>query len=249
MADLKPNSFKAALRRMEVQHGIWCALRDPLAAEMLATCGYDWMLFDCEHAPNDVASVLSLLQAVAPHPVSPLVRPSHLNAAEIKRLLDIGAQTLLIPYVQTAEEAAEAVAAVTYPPAGIRGVAGLTRATGYGQVAGYHATARDEICLLVQVETEAALARIDAIAAVPGIDGIFVGPADLAASMGLPGQPGAPEVKSAVLSAIKRIRGAGQPPGVLTLDPVFARECIDAGAVFVSCDLDMAAMRKGLTRT
>jgi 4-hydroxy-2-oxoheptanedioate aldolase len=247
--NLKENAFKAAINAGQLQRGIWCSMNDPLAAEMMATCGYDWMLFDCEHSPMDPIRVLPMLQAVAPYPVSALSRPSSLNAPEIKRLLDIGVQTVVVPYVQNAAEAAEAAAAVAYPPAGIRGVAGMTRATGFGLIKGYHAKARDEICLIVQVETVEAMAEIEAIAAVPGIDGIFIGPADLGTSMGYPGQPDYPEVQAAVLDGIGRIRAAGLPAGLLALDAAFAQAAIDAGAVFVGVDLDLTALKKGLSLT
>jgi 4-hydroxy-2-oxoheptanedioate aldolase len=232
---------------MALQKGLWCALSDPLAIEMLAGCGFDWMLLDMEHSPTDLHNVLSLLQAMQGSPTTAIVRPPSLDVAAIKKLLDLGAQNLLIPYVQNAEEAALAVAAVTYPPEGIRGVAGMTRASGFTKIAGYHAKARAEICLMVQVETVSALQDLEAIAAVPGIDGIFIGPADLAGSMGHLGNPGHPEVKAAVLDGIRRIRALGLPPGVLTLDSAFADDCIEAGAVFVSRDFDLIALRKGLS--
>lgn len=248
MVDLPKNHFKAALRAGQVVHGVWCQIQDTAVAELIAAAGFDWMLFDTEHSPLTPASILPLLQAVAAWPVSALVRPASLNVAEIKKILDLGAQTLLIPMIQNADEAALAVAAVTYPPQGIRGVAGATRASGFGRIAGYHARARSELCLLVQVETVEAVAQIEAIAAVPGIDGIFVGPADLAASMGFPGEPGRPEVRAAVVDAIRRIRAAGQPPGILTPDPVLFDAACAAGAQFVARDIDLLALRKGLTR-
>ncbi len=248
MPSLPKNRFKDAIARMELQHGLWVGLSDPLAVEMMAGCGYDWMLLDTEHSPTDVRTVLPLLQAVAPYPVSPIVRPTSLNTSEIKKILDIGAQTILIPYVQNAEEAVLAVQAVTYPPEGIRGVAGMTRASRFATVPGYHKTAGQEICLLIQAETREALDQIEAMAAVPGIHGIFIGPADLAASLGYPGEPGHPEVKAIILDAIRRIRAAGLPPGILTLDHGFADEAIEAGAVFVARDFDLVALRKGLSR-
>ena len=247
MTPLKPNAFKAALKLGRLQRGLWATSSDSLVAELCAAQGFDWMLFDTEHSALDPLTVLPLLQAVAPYPVSPIVRPGSLNAAEIKKLLDIGAQTILVPMVQNADEAAQAVAAVTYPPEGIRGVSGITRATRFGTIPGYHAKARDEICLIVQVETVAALDQIEAIAAVPGIDGIFVGPADLAASLGYPGLPNHDAVTKVVLEATRRITAAGKPAGILTLSPEVADRAIDAGAVFVARDLDIAALRKGLS--
>lgn len=248
MTDLPTNRFKHALKAMQLQHGLWVGMSDALAVEMMATCGYDWMMFDTEHSPLDAISILPLLQAVAPYPVTPIVRPGSLNQQEIKKILDLGAQTILIPYVQNAEEAQQAVDAVTYPPNGIRGVAGMTRASGFSRIAGYHRKAAEEICLLLQVETRSALDQIEAIAAVPGVDGIFIGPADLAASLGYPGEPGHPEVKTIILDAIRRIRAAGLPPGILTLDHAFADEAVEAGAVFVARDFDLVALRKGLSR-
>lgn len=246
MSELPVNRFKSALRDRKLQHGVWCTMSDSLAAEMMADCGFDWMMFDTEHSPLDPIGVLPLLQAVAPYPVTPIVRPGSLNPAEIKKLLDLGAQTILVPYVQNAEEAALAAASVDYPPSGIRGVSGSTRASRFGKIAGYHRKAREEICLIVQVETQEALDQIEAIAAVPGIDAIFVGPADLAASLGHPGEPSHPDIREAVIDAIRRIRAAGKPPGILTLDPKLYEDAIEAGALFVSRNLDLTALRKGL---
>lgn len=248
MTDLPKNHFKAALRDGRLQRGIWCTINDPLVAEMLAGCGFDWMMFDTEHSPQDALTVLPLLQAVAPYPVTPIVRPGALNPVEIKKLLDFGVQTLLVPYVQTADEARLAAASVTYPPDGIRGVSGLTRATRFATIPDYARRAREEICLIIQVETAAALTEIEAMAAVPGIDAIFVGPADLAASLGHPGNPAHPEVRAAVLDAIRRIGAMGLPAGILTGDPTLYAEALQAGALFVSRDIDMAALKRGLSK-
>ncbi len=247
MTGLPTNTFKAALREFRTVRGLWCTIPDPMVAEMAAGCGFDWLLFDTEHSPMDALSVAPLLQAVAPYSTAPVVRPGSLNPVEIKKLLDLGAQSILVPMIQSADEARAAVAAVEYPPKGIRGVSGITRATRFGTVAGYHANARDEIALIVQVETLEAVKRIEDIAAVEGIDGIFVGPADLAASMGLPGQPSHPRVQDAVVAAIGRIRAAGKPPGILTLDPALLARAEAEGAVFLAGDVDMAALRRGLT--
>ncbi len=246
MTDLPKNRFKAALAAMQLQRGIWCQITDPLVAEMAAGAGFDWMLLDTEHAPLEAPTVLALLQAVAPYPVSALVRPRVLDVALIKKLLDHGAQTILVPMVQNADEAALAVAATRYPPRGIRGVAGATRAAGFGRIKDYHQRAHEETCLLVQVETRAALDQIEAIAAVEGVDGIFIGPADLAASLGHPGNPGHPEVVTAILAAIRRIRAAGKPPGILTTDAALYEAAIEAGAVFVSKTIDLLALRDAL---
>ena len=242
---LPPNPFKKALTEGRQQIGLWCSIPDSGVAEMLAGCGYDWILIDTEHSAMDAVSVLPLLQAMAPYPTHPIVRPTSLDVAEIKKLLDLGAQSILVPYVQTVEEAKLAASAVDYAPGGVRGLAGLTRASRFGTVEGYHRNARQEICLLVQLETRASLDALEDIAAVPGVDGIFIGPADLAASLGYPGEPGHPEVKAAVLDAIRRIRAAGKPAGVLSLEQAFLRECAAAGTVFTAVDVDAAILRNG----
>jgi 4-hydroxy-2-oxoheptanedioate aldolase len=242
--DLPKNAFKAALKANRLQIGVWCSLGDTNSAELLAGCGYDWMLFDTEHSPVGVPEAAAFLRTVAPYPVSALVRPAWNDMVLIKKYLDIGAQTLLLPYVQSADEAAAAVRAARYGPEGLRGVSGMTRANRYGEVEGYATRAAEEICVLVQCETELALSRIEEIAAVPGVDGIFIGPADLAASLGLVGQTSHPQVKTAVLDGIRRIRAAGLPPGFLAADAGFVGEVIEAGAVFVSSDIDLVLLRQ-----
>ncbi|MGL4312008.1 MAG: HpcH/HpaI aldolase family protein [Paracoccaceae bacterium] len=246
---LPKNLFKAALAEGRAQIGLWVTIPGPDNAEALAGCGFDWLLIDTEHSTIALDTVKSMLQAIAPYPVSAAVRPGWNDPVEIKRILDAGAQTILVPYVQNAEEAARAVAAVRYPPAGMRGVAGITRATRYGLVADYTAHADSEICLLVQVETAEALKNIEAIAAVEGVDGIFVGPADLAASMGHPGNPGAAPVRAAILDAIGRIRAAGKPAGILSLDPDFLKEAAAAGSLFTAVDVDQAILLRGARAT
>lgn len=246
MTALRKNSFKAGLHEGRLQTGLWCTINDTLVAEMCAMLGYDWLLFDTEHSALDPLTVLPLLQAVAPYAASPIVRPGSLNAAEIKKLLDLGAQNILVPMINSAEEAAEAVACVEYPPQGIRGVSGMTRATGFASIAGYHKAARDEIALLVQVETLEAVDQIEAIAAVPGVDGIFVGPADLAAALGHAGEASHPAVQAATLDAVRRIVAAGKPAGFLSADLTFADKVTEAGATFVARDVDMVALKRGL---
>ena len=240
--DIPQNRFKLGLAEGRQQIGLWCSIPGSFTAEALAVTGYDWLLLDTEHSPNEVTDVLAQLQAVAPYAVSPVVRPAANDVVLIKRFLDLGAQTLLIPFIQTAAEAAAAVAATRYPPQGIRGVAGLTRATRFGKAAGYAARASEELCLLVQVETRAALAEIEAIAAVEGVDGIFIGPSDLAASLGHPGDTAHKDVVAAVEDAIRRIRRAGKPAGILTLDPAFARRCIELGASFTAVGVDLSLL-------
>lgn len=246
MSGLYKNHFKAAIKEGRLQRGLWCTINNSLVAEMCAGLGFDWMLFDTEHSALDPITVLPLLQAVAPYPVSPIVRPGSLNPTEIKKLLDLGAQNILVPMLNTAEDARLAVASVEYLPSGIRGVSGMTRATKFGDIAGYHRIAREEIAILVQVETLEAVENLEAIAAVDGIDGIFVGPADLAAALGYPGEPSRPEVRTVVLGTIKRIVAAGVPAGFLSADRSYTDEVIEAGAVFVATDIDMVALKRGL---
>lgn len=241
--DMPQNAFKAALKAGRKQIGIWVAIPHAISVEMLAGCGYDWILIDTEHAPLATPEVLPMLQTVAPYPTAPIVRPGWNDQVEIKRLLDLGAQTLLVPYVQNAREAAAAVAAVRYPPEGIRGVAGATRASGFGRVAGYARRAAEETCLIVQVETASALAEIEAIAEVDGVDGIFIGPADLAASMGYPGEPGHKAVRAAVMDGISRITAAGKPAGFLATDQAYLREAEAAGAQFIAVGVDLILLR------
>lgn len=243
--ELPKNHFKAALKEGRRQIGLWCSIPDSGNVEMLAGCGYDWLLLDTEHAAMGPVDTLPLMQAAAPYDVTTIVRPGWNNPVEIKKLLDCGAQSLLIPYVQNAVEATEAVAAVRYPPAGIRGVAGMTRGSRYGAIKDYARHAHEEICLLLQVETTEALSNLEAIAAVDGVDGIFIGPADLAASMGHAGEPSHPEVKAAVIEAVHRIRKAGLPAGILTLDQAFLRDVAEAGALFIAVDTDTAILRQG----
>ncbi|MGX7706618.1 4-hydroxy-2-oxoheptanedioate aldolase [Methylobacterium sp. Gmos1] len=239
------NRFKRALREGRQQIGLWCSLPGSYAAEAVAGSGYDWLLFDTEHSPGDPLTVLAQLQAVAPYDVSAVVRPAANDTVLIKRFLDLGAQTLLIPYVQDADEARAAVAATRYPPEGVRGVSGLTRATRFGRVPGYARRASEEICLLVQVETREALDWLEEICAVEGVDGVFVGPADLAASLGHVGEPGHPEVVAAVEDAVRRIRASGKPAGILTPDTAFAKNCIAIGTTFTAVAIDVGVLARG----
>jgi 4-hydroxy-2-oxoheptanedioate aldolase len=244
--DLPKNTFKAAIAAGQQQIGLWCSIPSSALVEALANCGFDWMLIDMEHTVIDHQTVLASLQAAAPYPTHPIVRAKWNDVTEIKKLMDMGAQTILVPYVQTVAEAKAAAAAMRYAPAGMRGVAGTTRASRYGAIPDYTARANDEVCCLVQVETVAALAQIEAIAAVDGIDGLFIGPADLAASMGLPGQLGHPDVKAAILDGVRRITAAGKPAGVLTNDDAFLGDLIEAGTKFTAVDIDFALLIKGV---
>ena len=246
--DLPVNAFRRALREGRQQIGLWCSLPDAYAAEIVAGSGFDWLLLDTEHSPADPLTVLAQLQAVAAYPVAPVVRPAANDTVLIKRFLDVGAQTLLIPYVQSVEEARAAVAAMRYPPEGVRGMSSVSRATRFGRVADYPPRAAGELCLLVQIETVPALERLEAIGAVEGVDGLFVGPSDLAASLGHAGAPGHPEVVAAVEDAIRRIVRLGKPAGILTPDPAFARRCIGLGTTFTAVGIDAGILARATER-
>jgi 4-hydroxy-2-oxoheptanedioate aldolase len=238
--EMKANTFKAALKSGgRAQIGLWLGLADPICAEICAGAGFDWLLIDGEHAPNDVRSILAQLQAVAPYPVHPIVRPVAGDIQLIKQLLDIGAQTLLIPMVETAEQARHLVAAMRYPPVGVRGVgAALARASQWNRIPNYLHEANDQMCLIVQVETRMGLKNLDAIAAVEGVDGVFIGPSDLSAALGHLGKPGHPDVQQAIDNAIRRITTGCGSAGILTTDEAQARHYLSLGCKFVAVGLD-----------
>ncbi len=239
------NTFKQALRAGQPQIGLWVSLAEAYVSELLAGAGFDWLLLDGEHGPNDVRSILSQLQAVAPYPVAPIVRPVIGETALIKQYLDLGAQTLLIPMVETPEQAAQLVRACRYPPEGVRGVgAAVARASRWNLYPDYLHKADDEICLLVQVETASAAARLKEIAAVPGVDGVFFGPADLSASMGHRGNPGHPEVQKVIEQGIATVRAAGKAAGILTVDTTLARRYLELGALFVAVGVDTTLLAR-----
>lgn len=243
------NPFKAALAAGRPQIGFWLGLGDPIAAELCAGAGFDWLLIDGEHGPNDLRTILAQLQAVAAAGGHAVVRPPIGDPVRIKQMLDLGAQTLLVPMIETGEEAAAMVRACRYPPEGVRGVgAALARASGFGARSSYLASANAEVCLLVQVETVAALENLEAVAATEGVDGVFVGPADLAASMGLLGQPNAEPVQAAIAEAIARIRACDKAAGILTVDETLARRWLELGATFVAVGSDVGVLGGGVRR-
>jgi 4-hydroxy-2-oxoheptanedioate aldolase len=243
--ELPRNAFKHALKAGHAQIGLWSSLSSNYSVEVIAGAGFDWILLDMEHSPNDLESLLAQLQAAAPYATHPVVRVPWNDMVAMKRILDVGAQSLLVPYVSTVEEARAAVAHTRYPPKGVRGVAGTTRATRFGRVKDYAHRAHEEICLLVQVETRAALDNIEAICAVDGVDGVFVGPADLHASMGYVGEIANPKVKPTIDDAIRRIRKAGKAPGILTPSEEDARRWLECGALFVAVGADVGILARG----
>lgn len=242
--DIPLNTFKRALKAGKPQIGLWCSTCSSYVVEALAGSGFDWLLIDTEHAPNDLQQVMAQLQATLGSPSHPIVRPAWNDIVLVKRYLDAGAQSLLIPYVQTEAEARNAVAYTRYPPHGVRGVGGTTRATRFGRVKDYFARAADEICVLVQVETAQGLANLEAIASVEGVDGVFVGPADLAAGLGHLGEPTHPDVLKAIEDAFRRIRDCGKAPGFLTGDERLARRCLELGCLFVAVGADLQMLAR-----
>ena len=242
---LPPNAFKSGLAAGRPQIGLWNSLCSNIVAEILAYAGFDWIVVDTEHAPNEIAGVLPLLQAMKGGTAEPVVRVAWNDAVLLKRILDIGGRSVLVPFVQNAEEAKKAVAATRYPPEGIRGVAVAPRANLYGGVANYHHNINKDLCVLVQVETRSAMKQIEAIAAVDGIDGIFIGPSDLAADFGHLANPKHPEVQAAIADGCKRIRAAGKGAGILTSDPEEIVRYLDMGFNFVAVGSDSGVLAAG----
>ena len=242
--ELPRNAFKEGLNAGRQQVGLWVSLASPYSTEIVAGSGFDWLLLDGEHSPNDPPTVLPQLQAAAAYPVSAIVRPAWNDKVLVKRYLDVGAQSLLVPYVQTEEEARQAVEAVRFPLRGVRGVAGTTRAARFGRVKDYAKRAEEAICLLVQVETRLGLDNLEAIARTDGIDGVFIGPADLAAGLGHLGDMHHAEVQSAIQDAIKRIKACGKPAGILAMDEPTARRYIEWGTLFTAVGMDAAILAR-----
>jgi 4-hydroxy-2-oxoheptanedioate aldolase len=240
------NPFKAAIEARRRQVGLWLSLANPYAAEICATAGFDWVLIDGEHAPNDVPSILRQLQSIAGHKTQAVVRPPIAEASLIKQYLDIGVRNLLVPMVDSAEQARALVGAVRYPPAGIRGVGSrMARASGFGLDTGYLRSADQGICLIAQIESRAGLANLEAIAAVEGIDGLFVGPSDLAAALGHTGRPDHADVRAAVDDALRRIAAAGKPSGIVSYDGQGTQHYLESGTTFVAVGGDVAVLAQG----
>jgi 4-hydroxy-2-oxoheptanedioate aldolase len=240
------NTFKQALAKKQAQIGLWLSMANSYSAEICATAGFDWLLLDGEHAPNDVRGVLEQLQATAPYRSQCVVRPVSGDPALIKQLLDVGAQTLLVPMVDTAEQARRLVSAMRYPPEGTRGVgSAVARISRFGLRSDYLERANDEVCLLVQAESRQALDNLEAICDVDGVDGVFIGPADLSASLGHRGNPGHPDVQAAIEDAIRRIVASGKAAGTLVSDNRLARRYLELGCTFVSVGIDVRILALG----
>jgi len=238
------NAFKHALAEGRPQIGLWSMLCSNIVAEVLATCGFDWIVLDTEHSPNELPMVLQQLQAmqIDANTASPVVRPAWNDPVLIKRFLDIGAPNLILPFIQDEAEAADAVRATRYPPKGIRGVSGVQRANRYGLVSDYTKTVEQELGLILQVETMAAVQRIPEIAKLDGVDGIFIGPADLSADVGHLGNPSHPEAQAAIMKALALCKAAGKPAGILAPNEDDAKRYLDAGFLFVAVGIDQGLL-------
>lgn len=240
------NGFKTALAAGETLFGFWQGLTCPETVEISAHAGFDWLLLDGEHAPNDMAMLRDQLRATLGGTGHPVVRTVASDAWMIKQALDIGAQTLLVPMIDTADMARAVVSACRYAPEGTRGVgAALARASGFGRRTGYLQTANDEVCVLIQVESRKAVENLDEILAVDGVDGVFVGPADLSADMGYRGQPAHPEMQALLWDLVRRIRAAGRAPGILLGDAALVEKARDAGAQFIAVGSDVGVFNRG----
>ncbi|NKF20752.1 aldolase/citrate lyase family protein [Solimonas marina] len=247
--DFQENPFKRRLLRGETQYGLWLGMSQTISAEICAGAGFDWLLIDAEHGPNDLRSILPQLQMIAPYASQAVVRPSHGDDVLIKQVLETGVQTLLIPMVETAEQARRLVRAMRYPPHGIRGVgSALARASRWGRIADYVQRANDEMCLLVQVETVEGMRNLDAIRDVEGVDGIFFGAADLAASMGHLGYANHPDVVKSIEDGLQRISKAGTFGGVLCTDKPLVARYHAAGARFIAVGVDVLLLAAATSR-
>jgi 4-hydroxy-2-oxoheptanedioate aldolase len=243
--DLGRNQFKHAIAKGKLQIGLWSSLASNIAADVIRDSGFDWVLLDSEHSPNELPGLLAQMQALSGSSTAAIIRPAWNDPVLIKRILDIGAQSILLPYVQNADEARKAVAATRYPPDGVRGIAGAARSSRYGRIADYLKKAADELCVLVQVETRQALGCLEEIARVDGVDGVFIGPSDLSGSMGHIGNPAHPEVQQALKNAVERLTACRKPSGILTLSEDDARRYIEWGYNFVAVGMDVALLARG----
>ena len=238
-----PNSFKRDLLAGKKLIGIWSSLANEITTEALGVAGFDWVVLDGEHSPNNVRTFITQLMALKDSPTAPVVRPSCNNAAEIKLLLDSGFYNFLIPFVESADEARSAVSATRYPPQGIRGVSVSQRSNRYGTVPDYFKNVNQHICVMVQIESRAGVAAVKDIAAVEGVDCIFVGPSDLAAALGHLGNASHPEVQAAIAQVFADAKAAGKPSGILAPVEADARRYLAMGATFVGVGSDLGAFR------
>lgn len=238
-------AFGHSLRTKQPLIGLWLALANPYSAEVCATAGFDWLLIDGEHAPNDLREILAQLQVLTSYETCPVVRPLSGDRHMIKQLLDIGAQTLLIPMVESAAQASELVRAMRYPPRGVRGVgSALARASRWNQIPNYLHTAERDLCLLVQIESRLGVTNLESIVSVEGVDGVFIGPSDLAAALGHIGDPQHEGVQEVIGRALDLIRKSGKAAGILSNDVDMARRYIDMGFQFVAVGIDVSLLTR-----
>lgn len=240
-----PNSFKRDLLAGKKLIGCWSSLSNAITTEVLGVAGFDWILLDGEHSPNDMSTYIPQLMALKDSASAPVVRPSSNNAVEIKRLLDAGFYNFLVPFVESVDEARQAVAATRYPPQGMRGVSVSQRSNRYGTVTDYFKGANDQMCVMVQIESNAGVAAARDIAALEGVDCLFVGPSDLAAGMGHLGNAGHPDVQAAIASIFAAAQAAGKPAGILAPVELDARRYMALGATFVAVGSDLGVFRAG----
>ena len=240
-----PNSFRQRLLAGETLIGCWCSLANPITTEVLGVAGFDWLLLDGEHSPNDVGTFIPQLMALKDSASAPVARPASNNVVEIKRLLDAGFYNVLVPFVQSADDARRAVAATRYPPAGIRGVSVSQRSNRFGSVPDYFAGIDEQICVLVQIESRKGLAAATEIASVDGVDGVFIGPADLSAAMGHLGNPNHPEVQQAIGAAFEAVKAVGKSLGILAPVEADARPSLQMGATVLAVGSDLGLVRTG----
>lgn len=238
-----PNTLRQRLRAGERLIGCWCSLANPISTEVLGVAGFDWLLLDGEHSPNEVSSFVPQLMALKDSVSAPVVRPSANNPVEIKRLLDAGFSNLLIPFVETAEQAALAVGATRYAPQGFRGVSVSQRNNRYGTIPGYFQGINEQIAVIVQIESPEGVAAVGEIAAVEGVDCVFIGPSDLAAGYGHLGNPNHPDVQAAMAEIFTKVKAAGKPVGILAPVEADARRYLDQGATFVAVGSDLGIFR------
>jgi 4-hydroxy-2-oxoheptanedioate aldolase len=242
--EFPPNPFTRALAAGEKQLGLWVSLSSPFVAEVTAPAGFDWALIDMEHAPNDYFTVLGQLQAFAASDTTAIVRPEWNDPVMVKRLLDLGVRGLLFPMIQSVEEAEQAVASTRYPPRGFRGVSGAMRGNKFGRIKDYVARVEEELTVILQIETQAAIAQAEEIAAVDGVSGVFFGPADIAADMGKVGQSMDPDVWDLIRSTARKLSDKGVACGTLVLDADFAAELLNDEFTFVACGTDASLLAR-----
>ena len=249
MIDRLTNKFKARLMTGDDMLGLWFGLANNVAAEICAQSGFDWLLIDAEHSPLSDRDIISCLQAVAPYEVAPIVRPVSGDKNVLKRLCDVGVQTFLVPMIDDAKQAEAGVSAVQYPPTGTRGLGtSMARAARWNMAPNYFERANDEMCVILQIETKAGLKNLKKIAKVEGVNAVFIGPSDLGAALGYPGQPNHPGVVAAVSQAIRDVRACGKPAGVLAVTSELVDTYKEAGASFVGVGSDCGVLAKGVQR-